>query len=298
VFGRSYEVVREGARVRSGPGTKHEIVGKKAEGDRVRVVETSGEWLRLEEGGWIFAPLVRPLGGRPAEAPPAETPAPPAAAPRPRSMQVRVVKESATLREGPGDSQTVVGKASRGEVLEVVEFRDGWLRTKDGAWVHHEQVLPLTAAGQPVTEREYRQWGLLSLTGVYIKLVEVPPESIVAQRVNESLNRLTGKKRNYSFFTIVVDVPPAASFRFNFSPGHNRVLIVDTAGREFGNFVHTQGVLEELPPEVRVLFEAQEVFPGNVGTGILAFSGELRADQVDRVFVYVSGRMQELYEEG
>jgi hypothetical protein len=210
---------------------------------------------------------------------------------------VRVVKETAQLREGPGEEHAAVGSVARGEELVVVEFRDGWLRTEEGKWVHHEQVAPLAPEGGGTPREALRQWGLLSLTGVYLKLVEVPAGSVVAARVQESLDKLTGQARDYTFFTIVIDVPPAASFRFNFSPEHNRVLVVDGSGREFGNFVHTAGDLEGMPPEVGVLFEPQEVFPGNVGTGLLAFSGELDAGQVDRVFVYVSGRMQELYEE-
>jgi hypothetical protein len=263
----------------------------------IRVLEVGEGWLRLESGGWIYADLVRPVGRAAPEAAPQEGRPTPEAAPPARSMRVRVVKESADLREGPGEEHAAKGSASRGEELVVVEFRDGWLRTEKGAWVHHEQVAPLLPSGEELPGQTYRQWGLLSLTGVYLKLVEVPSASVVARRVEQTLNRLTGQARDYTFFTILIDVPPAASFRFNFSPEHNRVLVVDRSGREFGNFVHTAGDLEQMPPEVRVLFEPQEVFPGNAGTGLLAFSGELETSQADRVFVYVSGRMQELYEE-
>jgi hypothetical protein len=119
----------------------------------------------------------------------------------------------------------------------------------------------------------------------------------VARRVTESLNRLTGEPREYTFFTLVIDVPPVTAFRFNFSPAHNRVLIADDTGARFGNFVRAGGDLEGLPPEVRGLFEPQEVYPGSVGTALLAFSADLRPEKVDRVFLWVSGRMQELYEE-
>jgi len=220
---------------------------------------------------------------------------------------VRITGDSVNLRQGPGTDKPVVRKAARGEVLEVAEERDGWLRARDGAWLKADLAEPVTDAAAPASGgsaappvermRRARQWGLLSLTGVYLKLIEVPPQSVVARRVADGLNALTGKPQDYTFFTIVIDVPPSAPYRFNFSPEHNRVQIVDRGGAKFGNFVRTAGEVEKLPPEVQALFEAQEVFPGNVVTGLLAFSGELRPERADRVFLFINGRMQELYEE-
>lgn len=62
-------VKSDGVRVRSGPGTGHEIVGGRAAGDRVEIVERQGDWRRLADGGWVHGSLLeessRPRVGAP-----------------------------------------------------------------------------------------------------------------------------------------------------------------------------------------------------------------------------------------
>jgi uncharacterized protein YraI len=65
-----FAVVTGTANVRSGPGTGYPVMTRYEEGRRVRVLETSGGWFRIEMPrpgtGWIYGPLLRPEADRPA----------------------------------------------------------------------------------------------------------------------------------------------------------------------------------------------------------------------------------------
>ncbi len=60
-------VTSDGVRLRSGPGTGHDVVGRRGSGDRVTGVQRQGDWWELAEGGWVFASLVEEVG--PVDAP-------------------------------------------------------------------------------------------------------------------------------------------------------------------------------------------------------------------------------------
>jgi uncharacterized protein YgiM (DUF1202 family) len=302
---RLYEVTADKARIRRGPGTAHDILTTKTKGERLRIVEENSGWLKLEQGGWIFARLARPIHPSPAhDAPEPATgevaqPGGEEEPPR-RVLKVKAKEGPVAVREGPGKEHPQLGSLAQGEVVEAIESRLGWLRLAHGGWVPIEGVVPaepITPAALMERMARLRKWGFLSLTGVYIKVIEVPERSLVARRIQDGLNRLTGQERDYTFLTIIIEVPPSATYRFNFSPEHNRIQLITRSGKKYANFVHTKGDLSRLPPEVRGLFEAKEVYPGYVETAFLAFSGEVKAQEIERVFLYVSSRMQELFEE-
>jgi hypothetical protein len=298
-------VTGEKVRIRKGPGTAHEILATKAKGERLRVVEERSGWLRLEQGGWIFAQLTRPVRPSPAD----DAPGPDAGevaqpggeeAPPRRALKVKAAGESVAVHEGPGTEHPKVGSLAQGEVAEAIESSVGWLKLARGGWVPIERVVPaepITPAALMERMARLRKWGFLSLTGVYFKIIEVPEGSVVARRIQDGLNRLTGQEREYKFLTIIIEVPPSATYRFNFSPEHNRVQLVTRSGKKYANFVHTKGDLSRLPQEVRGLFEPKEIYPGSVETAFLAFSGEVQIEEIVRVFLFVSSRMQEFFEE-
>lgn len=64
-----FAVVTSQANVRSGPGTGYPVMTRFEEGRRVRVVETSGDWFRVEMPrlgpGWIYGPLLCPEQDQP-----------------------------------------------------------------------------------------------------------------------------------------------------------------------------------------------------------------------------------------
>jgi len=297
-----YEVVVDRARLRGGPGTGNPVVGNISRGDRLEALEEKDGWLLIAEGKWIFGELVRPVEEE-APSPPRDRPAAPQAAPEPAARSVKIARPRVNLRAGPSTSEAAVGSLKAGDVRQVEEEREGWLRLAGGGWVRGDLVEEAgTQAGPAATGpghpgRVLRQWGLLSILGVYIKLVEVPENNAIATRIRATLDNLTRQKRDYTFMSILLDVPAGTAYRFNYSPAYNRIQITDRRGRRFGNFVHKEGDIRKLPAGVRILFEPAAVFPGDIHTGLLAFSGELDAGQIESVEIYMSGRMHPLYEE-
>lgn len=76
----------DGVRLRAGPGTEQEIVGRGASGDLLVGVQRQGDWWQLEGGGWVFVSLVEELG---ASAPASVAKAPIATSPKPQGRAVR-----------------------------------------------------------------------------------------------------------------------------------------------------------------------------------------------------------------
>jgi TonB family protein len=84
-----------------------------------------------------------------ATAPPAPQPAPPAlvpeaAVPAPEPVTVSVTARSLNVRSAPGTDAAIVGRARRGDRLEVVGERGEWLEVRGAAslagWVHGRYV--------------------------------------------------------------------------------------------------------------------------------------------------------------
>ena len=131
-----------GANVRSGPGTDYALVGITAKGDRLPVLETSGQWVkvRLADGktGWVAGWLVEvrqtAQAAQPAVAPAATAPAATA-----QVSREAVVQKAANLRSGPGTSFAQVGSVSPGARLPVLETSGQWVKVRlaDGktGWV-------------------------------------------------------------------------------------------------------------------------------------------------------------------
>ncbi len=64
-----FAVLTARANVRSGPGTGYPVMTMFEEGRRVRVIDTSGDWFRVElprpGPGWIYGPLLCPEPDQP-----------------------------------------------------------------------------------------------------------------------------------------------------------------------------------------------------------------------------------------
>lgn len=112
-------IVRPDVNLRSGPGTRHEVVWILGRGYPLEVLARKGQWLQVRdfEGdeGWVH----RSLAGR--------------------QPHVVVRAKVANLRSAPGTRSRIVGKAGYGEVLRTLAHRDGWarVRNEDGlvGWV-------------------------------------------------------------------------------------------------------------------------------------------------------------------
>ena len=54
-----YEVVASSLRIRSGPGTQFDSIGKLQNGDIIDVLQESGEWGRIDDDGWVHTGFIR-----------------------------------------------------------------------------------------------------------------------------------------------------------------------------------------------------------------------------------------------
>lgn len=122
-------VTTEGLNARSGPGTQHPVQAVLAAGQELTVHEASAGWYRVSWSGapagqalWVSAGYVQ------------------------LARQGTVTADELNVRSGPGTQHGVVTTRRRGEVLEVLEERQGWLRVRwsgapagelwvSGAWV-------------------------------------------------------------------------------------------------------------------------------------------------------------------
>ncbi|MFZ5648050.1 MAG: SH3 domain-containing protein [Bacillota bacterium] len=114
--------------LRAAPGTGSTIVGKAAQGERLEVLSKQGDWYRVIKNGiesWVAGWLVS------LEQAPAQSQAP--------GLGQAVVKEPlVNLRAAPGTDSAIVGKAAKGERLEILSKQGDWYRViKNGtdSWV-------------------------------------------------------------------------------------------------------------------------------------------------------------------
>jgi N-acetylmuramoyl-L-alanine amidase len=134
-----------GVNVRGGPGTGYALVGNAAANERLPVLETSGDWVkvRLADGraGWVAGWLVEVR--QTARAVPAQ------------SVQAReaVAQKAVNIRSGPGTSHGLVGSAAPGARLPVLETSGDWVKVRlpDGktgwaaGWLVQVRQVPLAA---------------------------------------------------------------------------------------------------------------------------------------------------------
>ncbi len=112
-------ISRDTVNMRSGAGTKHEVLYELSKGYPLQVTGRQGAWLKVRdfEGdvGWVHQPMTD------------KTPH--------HVVKARV----ANIRSAPNTRASIVGKAERGEVLRTVEKRPDWVKVKqeDGeqGWV-------------------------------------------------------------------------------------------------------------------------------------------------------------------
>lgn len=103
-------IARPDVNLRTGPGTRHEVVWILGRGYPLEVLARKGRWLQVRdfEGdeGWVH----RSLAGR--------------------QPHVVVRVKVANLRSAPGTRNRIVGKAGYGEVLRTLARRGDWVRVR------------------------------------------------------------------------------------------------------------------------------------------------------------------------
>lgn len=117
-------ISRAKAKMYTGPGEKYPTKFELGVGYPLKVISRQGSWLKVtdfeEDGGWVNAKQV------------AKTP-------------YMIVEDKKTiLRNGPGESQRVVGNANRGVVLRTIKHKKGWVQVKHESgltgWVERDTL--------------------------------------------------------------------------------------------------------------------------------------------------------------
>lgn len=109
----------ENVNMRAGPSKRAKVLWRLGSGYPLKVLERKGSWLRVvdfeNDKGWVARSLTS------------------------RTPHAIVKSPRANLRAGPGTRYRVLGKASYGDVFEVLEKRKSWVQVQDEddrkAWI-------------------------------------------------------------------------------------------------------------------------------------------------------------------
>ena len=112
------------ANIRSGPGTRHNVLWKVEKYFPVRIIEKSGEWYHFEdfEGdkGWVHQSLLKKIPA------------------------VVTKNDACNIRSGPGTQNDIVFKAERGVPFQVLKRQGDWIHIRSGAgdegWINKNLV--------------------------------------------------------------------------------------------------------------------------------------------------------------
>jgi SH3-like domain-containing protein len=112
------------ANIRSGPGTRHNVLWKVEKYFPVRIIEKSGEWYHFEdfEGdkGWVHQSLVRKISA------------------------VVTKNDACNIRSGPGTNHNIIFTVERGIPFKVIERKGSWIHIEhadgDKGWIHKSLI--------------------------------------------------------------------------------------------------------------------------------------------------------------
>ena len=112
------------ANIRSGPGTRHNVLWKVEKFFPLRVIDKSGEWYQFEdfEGdrGWVHRSLVDKI------------------------PTVITKKDKCNIRSGPGTGHRILFAVERGIPFKVLKRQGSWIHIKhsdgDKGWIHKALV--------------------------------------------------------------------------------------------------------------------------------------------------------------
>lgn len=112
------------ANIRSGPGTKYDIIWQVYKYYPLRVIKKTGSWYRFSdfEGdkGWIYRSLVRKI------------------------PSVITIKEKCNIRSGPGTKYSVLFTTEKGVAFKVINRKGSWIHVRhsdgDKGWIYKSLV--------------------------------------------------------------------------------------------------------------------------------------------------------------
>ena len=102
--------------VRSGPSTNNSVIGKLSSGDKVEVISTSNGWSKIKYDGKTGYVSSKYLSS---------------SAPQSSTTTIKYVNASSlNVRSGPSTNNSVIGKLSSGDKVEVISTSNGWSKIK------------------------------------------------------------------------------------------------------------------------------------------------------------------------
>ena len=119
-----YAVMGKIANIRSGPGTKYEILCQAEKYYPINIIKKSGNWYQVEdfEGdvGWIHKSLIRKISS------------------------VITIKSKCNIRSGPGMKYKIVFISKKGVPFKVLKKKGNWIRVQHSegheGWIHKSLV--------------------------------------------------------------------------------------------------------------------------------------------------------------
>ena len=117
-------VVASIANIRSGPGSKYDILWKVEKYYPILVIEKKGEWYHFkdfeDDKGWVYQKLVQKVEA------------------------VITKKDTCNIRSGPGTGNKILFTVERGIPFKVIKRKGRWLHIehadKDRGWIHDSLV--------------------------------------------------------------------------------------------------------------------------------------------------------------
>ena len=104
-------ISKQKVNMRSGPGTKHDVLWELGKGYPLMVIVTKGKWLKVKDFendvGWIYQPLTS------------------------KTPHLIVKKRKVNIRNGPGKNYRVISTASHGIVFRTLKQKKGWVKIED-----------------------------------------------------------------------------------------------------------------------------------------------------------------------
>ncbi len=110
--------------IRKDPSTNYSAIGMLRKGERIQVLETSGNWLRISSG-WVYSAYVAMDSGSPVY--------------DSERTNVIVTVNGLNIRESPSLLSKVVGTLTRYQKVEVLETSGDWMRISSG-WINKNYV--------------------------------------------------------------------------------------------------------------------------------------------------------------
>ena len=115
--------------IRKDPSTNYKAVGTLKKGARIRVLETNGNWLKIQDG-WVYAAYVKMDDGSNVYT---------------ELKNAVVTANELNVRSGPSLTSQKVGSLVKNQKVEVLETSGDWYRTNYG-WINKNYVQLVGAA--------------------------------------------------------------------------------------------------------------------------------------------------------